>query len=522
MFIPAKGVDFRVFLDALHSQLRFDWYLQVGSQTGRSLAMSRSPTIAVDPLFRFKYDVAGNKPHLHLYQTTSDNFFAAGYLKAMNAKPGFSFLDGMHLFEYLLRDFINTEAAGTRQSVIALHDCCPFGHGMTTRDLDNLPKGPWTGDVWKLIPILKEYRPDLKVEVLYCAPTGLVMVSNLNPKSQVLTKAHDEILARFTDLTLLDFGVEKFYNSFEYVDAVGYANEGFLTLRPAATEVFPPEKPLTGPPLPVPVEPVNMQKISVHNVDLYAGHRVLRDFCHDLARCITAPLSQPVDVYVGVHLVDRPFSTGNFRVGIQTEQYLDRNGQPMWRIPKERFRARHATFYDVLLEFSADNAPAYDFLPEELRRNLVFGPHIFPETPMAPDFQPTPPVFFGSMNERRRSRLAELKEKQAIEVAPHGTFGPPLDALIAQQGAVLNLHFRDGEYSEYPRFLKAYLRGKPLMSEPLAPPLQPGLHYFNLDARPTAKQTEKIFKNLASFAAKHSFRGFLQSAIDRAQARKAG
>ncbi|MFM7442753.1 MAG: hypothetical protein ACKO2N_02405, partial [Tabrizicola sp.] len=75
---------------------------------------------------------------------------------------------------------------------------------------------------------------------------------------------------------------------------------------------------------------------------------------------------------------------------------------------------------------------------------------------------------------------------------------------------------------EYPRFLKAYLRGKPLMSEPLAPPLQPDLHYFNLDARPTAKKTEKIFKNLASFAAQHSFQGFLQAAIDRAQGRKAG
>lgn len=522
MFIPAKGLDYRDFLDALHQQLRFDWYLEVGSQTGRSLAKSRSPSIAVDPVFRIKYDIAANKPHLHLYQATSDDFFADGHLKTLKAKPGFSFLDGMHLYEYLLRDFINTEAAGTPHSVIAMHDCCPFGHGMTTRDIDNIPRGPWTGDVWKLIPILQEYRSDLTIQVLDCAPTGLVVVSGLKPKNRVLTEKYEEILSRFTDLTLADYGVEKFYASFTYVDPVKLANDGFQTFRPAARDYIPAEKPLVAPPPPPPAEPVNVQKTTVHNVDLYSGHRVLRDFGYDLARCLTGPLSDSVDVYVGVHSIDRPLDTGRFKIGIQTEQYLDRQGQPMWRIPKERFRARFATFYDVLLDFSADNAPAYDFLPEALRAKLVFGPHIFPESPITPDFQPTPPVFFGALNDRRRGLLAKLQADRPIEVAPHGTFGRPLDALIARQGAVLNLHFRDGTYSEYPRFLKAYLRGKPVQSEPLAPPLRAGTHYFGLAATPTAATTEKLFRNLADFAARHSFPAFLENALDRARLRKAG
>ncbi|KAF0116271.1 MAG: hypothetical protein FD150_441 [Rhodobacteraceae bacterium] len=522
MFIPAKGLDYRDFLDALHQQLRFDWYLEVGSQTGRSLAKSRSPSIAVDPVFRIKYDVAGNKPHLHLYQATSDDFFAAGHLKALKAKPDFSFLDGMHLFEYLLRDFINAEAAGKPTSVIAMHDCCPFGHAMTTRDIDNIPRGAWTGDVWKLIPILQDYRPDLTIQVLDCAPTGLVVVSNLDPKNKALTKAYDKILARYTNLTLADYGVEKYYSSFTYVDPIKLANDGFQTFRPAARDYIPAEKPLVAPEPPPPAEPVNIQKTTVHNVDLYSGHRVLRDFGNDLARCITGPLPEPVDVYVGVHVIDRPLDTGRFKIGIQTEQYLDKTGQPMWRIPKERFRQRHATFYDVLLDFSADNAPAYDFLPEALRAKLVFGPHIFPEGPIAPDFQPTPPVFFGALNDRRRSLLEKLKADRPVEVAPHGTFGRPLDALIAQQGAVLNLHFRDGTYSEYPRFLKAYLRGKPVISEPLAPPLQAGTHYFDLAARPTEVATAQIFRNLATFAAQHSFPAFLADALGRTRLRKAG
>jgi hypothetical protein len=523
MFVPAHGLDYRDFLDALHQQLRFDWYLEIGSQTGRSLAKSRSPSIAVDPQFRIKYDVVGLKPQLHLFQATSDDFFAAGHLKTLKAKPGFSFLDGMHLYEYLLRDFIHTEAAGTTSSVIAMHDCCPFGHAMTTRDIDNIPRGAWTGDVWKLIPILQEYRPDLTLQVLNCSPTGLVVVSDLKPKNRVLTDHYDEIIARFTDLTLADYGVEKFYGSFAYVDAVALGNDGFQTFRPAASEVLPAEKPLVAPPPPPPpAEPVQIQRVSVHNVDLYSGHRVLRDFSHDLARCLTGPLSQPVDVYVGVHVIDRPADTGRFKIGIQTEQFLDSAGQPLWRVPKERFRNRFASFYDVLLDLSALNAPAYDFLSPELRAKLRFGPHIFPAKPVTPDFQPTPPVFFGALNDRRRGLLASLQAERPVEVAPHGTFGRPLDALIARQGAVLNLHFRDGAYAEYPRFLKAYLRGKPVLSEPLAPPLQPGLHYCDLKTQLTVNLAAKIFKNLATFAAEHSFQVFLESAVAAHSKRKAG
>lgn len=523
MFIPAKGLDYRDFLAALHQQLRFGWYLEIGSQTGRSLAKSHSPSVAVDPVFRIKYDVASNKPQLHLFQQTSDDFFAVGQLKTLKAKPDFSFLDGMHLFEYLLRDFINTERAGSATSVIALHDCCPFGHAMTTRDLDNLPRGAWTGDVWKLIPILQEYRPDLTIQVLDCAPTGLVVISNLKPQNRVLGQNYDKIVNQYRDLSLADFGVDRFFASFTYTDARALAHDGFQPFRPACHEYVPADQTLLAATLlPTPTEPVKLRKITAHGVDLYSGHRVLRDFSHDLARCLSGPLSQPVDVYVGVHAVDRPLDTGRFRIGIQTEQFLDSAGKPLWRMPRERFRKRFASHYDILLDLSPLNAPAYDFLAPELRAKLRFGPHVFPATPVAPDFQPTPPVFFGSLNDRRRGLLAQLQADRPIEVAPHGTFGRSLDALIARQGAVLNLHFSDGVYAEYPRILKAYQRGKPLLSEPLSPPLQQGRHYFDLAAEPTPATTEALFRNLADLAANHSFQAFLETSLAESGLRRAG
>ena len=523
MFVAAKGLDYRDFLAALHQQLRFGWYLEIGSQTGRSLAKSHSPSIAVDPVFRIKYDVAGKKPQLHLFQQTSDDFFAAGQLKTLKARPDFSFLDGMHLFEYLLRDFINTERAGSATSVIALHDCCPFGHAMTTRDLDNIPRGAWTGDVWKLIPILQEYRPDLTIQVLDCAPTGLVVVSNLKPQNRVLGQNYDRIVSQYRDLSLADFGVERFFASFTYTDARALAHDGFQPFRPACHEYVPADQTLLAATLlPTPAEPVKLQKISAHGVDLYSGHRVLRDFSRDLARTLSGPLSQPVDVYVGVHAVDLPFETGRFRVGIQTEQFLDSAGKPLWRMPRERFRKRFASHYDILLDLSPLNAPAYDFLAPELRAKLRFGPHVFPSTPVAPDFQPAPPVFFGALNDRRRSLLAQLQADRPIEVTPHGTFGRALDALIARQGAVLNLHFSDGIYAEYPRILKAYQRGKPLLSEPLSPPLQQGRHYFDLAAEPTPATTEALFRNLADLAANHSFQAFLETSLAESGLRRAG
>lgn len=227
MFKRANGMKYVRFMDALHRDVLFDWYLEVGCRTGRIFARSRGKTIAVDPFFRAEQNIIGPKPSLFLFQQTSDDFFDSGVLQALKAKLSFSFLDGMHLFEFLLRDFIGVEKASSANSVIALHDCCPFDLEMTTRDLDNLPKHAWTGDVWKLIPILQTYRPDLKITVLDASPTGLVLVSGLDPKSKVLERAYPKIIKEFADLNLEDFGVERFFDLFDYDDTAAFIASGY-------------------------------------------------------------------------------------------------------------------------------------------------------------------------------------------------------------------------------------------------------------------------------------------------------
>lgn len=226
----ASGQRYTEFFDRLHADLHVDWYMEIGCRAGRSFAPVRSKTIAVDPFFKAETNIIGAKPRLFVFQETSDDFFASGFMKTNKIKLSFSFLDGMHLFEFLLRDFINAEAASLAKGVIAMHDCCPFTERMQTRDLDNLPPGAWTGDVWKIIPILQEYRPDLKITVLGCRPTGLVMVSNLKPASTVLKDNYDEIIRRFTPLDLESHGVAKFYDSFAYTDPQGFADAGYPLL----------------------------------------------------------------------------------------------------------------------------------------------------------------------------------------------------------------------------------------------------------------------------------------------------
>ncbi len=225
-FTRPIGQSYEQFFTRLHANRLFNWYLEIGCRTGTTFQPVRSKTIAIDPYFQVTTNVIQEKPSLLIFQQTSDDFFASGFLKSTGITPDFCFLDGMHLIEFLLRDFINCEAAMTTHGVIAVHDCVPYNLGMTTRDLENLPNGSWTGDVWKLIPILRKYRPDLRVEVLNCAPTGLVLISNLNPTDATLSNNLDTILTEWQERAMEDYGVSTFFDTLDLQDAEAFLTNG--------------------------------------------------------------------------------------------------------------------------------------------------------------------------------------------------------------------------------------------------------------------------------------------------------
>jgi len=236
-FEKLQGLHYPRFLKRLHQQYHFDWYLEIGCRDGRSAAHSRGKSIMVDPYFVTERNVIGAKPALFCFQQTSDAFFASDMLSKLDVQISLAFLDGMHLFEFLLRDILNTEANATSDSVIMLHDCYPQNEEMTTRDHESLNKSAaWAGDVWKVLPILRAYRPEMEITVLDCTPTGIVVLSNLEPRSTVLKDNYDKIVAEYKEIKIADFGVERFADEFPLEPAVEWLTTSPLLKRISLAE----------------------------------------------------------------------------------------------------------------------------------------------------------------------------------------------------------------------------------------------------------------------------------------------
>lgn len=212
-FTANTGTHYLSVMDRLEEVLKPTLYLEIGARSGTSLARRKCSFVAVDPKFVITADVFNDAPQMLFFQQTSDDFFGSGALGGAGLVPDLAFIDGMHLFEYALRDFINCERAMRPGGVICLHDVLPFNYAMTTRDLDYLEvlRRPWAGDVWKVMAVLAEYRPDLTVELLSAAKTGLGVVSRLDPANTVLTDRMDEILARYGELELETMGARAYF-----------------------------------------------------------------------------------------------------------------------------------------------------------------------------------------------------------------------------------------------------------------------------------------------------------------------
>ena len=135
-----------------------------------------------------------------------------------------AFLDGMHHFEFLLRDFINTERCCRTDSLVLMHDCLPANLRMAEREVrihpdeDAETRWQWTGDVWRLLPALEKHRPDLRVIFLDCPPTGLVAITNLDPRSTKLQQAYESVLDEFGAVDLSSYGLKRLWSLFPTLD----------------------------------------------------------------------------------------------------------------------------------------------------------------------------------------------------------------------------------------------------------------------------------------------------------------
>ena len=236
------GEYYEETLVRLHQVLRPKTYMEIGVFAGATLALASCPSIAVDPGFEITdpeiFARILLRPQVSFYRMPSDDFFAAhDPREILKAPVDMAFLDGMHRCEFLLRDFINTEKACKPNSVVMLHDCVPVDDGITDR-VPHRRRGEgeqrsdwWTGDVWRTALLLRRRRPDLAMAVLDASPTGLVIVTNLDPSNRELSGSYQACVRDMLGWHIPEIGIEQLHAELNVEPTSVLAEDDQITAR---------------------------------------------------------------------------------------------------------------------------------------------------------------------------------------------------------------------------------------------------------------------------------------------------
>lgn len=173
-------------LKGLHEVLSPRTYLEIGVNEGSSLTLSRAKSLGVDPDFIVRRPLHCD---LDLVKAKSDEFFTRpDALAHFDGVPvDLAFIDGMHLSEFAVRDFINVERHLAPGGVTVFDDILPRNALEAARVRLT---GAWAGDVYKAVEIVARRRPDLVVVLINTWPTGTAVVVGADPSSEVLDQAY--------------------------------------------------------------------------------------------------------------------------------------------------------------------------------------------------------------------------------------------------------------------------------------------------------------------------------------------
>lgn len=176
------------FLASLHELLKPQVYLEIGVQYGQSLILAEKAQVAIgidpEPLL---FAVPQNQlPNQRVYTMTSDEFFKDMFI----TRPvDLAFIDGSHLVEDAMCDFVNVQKRMRPGGVIVFDDVLPYSQAIATREQ---PPGDWTGDVWKAIGILNymyecEYIKNRPI-LVNTWPTGTMVLLDVEPSLSIPAK----------------------------------------------------------------------------------------------------------------------------------------------------------------------------------------------------------------------------------------------------------------------------------------------------------------------------------------------
>ncbi len=193
-----KGKEnYLVTLSKLHESIVPNFYLEIGVREGRSLCLANCEALGIDPQYDIKVALKSNH---QIFSTTSDRFFESEDISRLDtADIDLAFIDGMHLFEFALRDFINIEKKSSSHTIVVVDDIFPNHVIQSSRQRKSRV---WTGDVWKLAECLSKFRPDLELIYLDTLPTGLLIIVGLNSNNKVLLESYNPIVREYKNMEL--------------------------------------------------------------------------------------------------------------------------------------------------------------------------------------------------------------------------------------------------------------------------------------------------------------------------------
>lgn len=162
------------FLAKLHEMLKPKVYMETGVQTGESLRLAHAAeqAIGIDP-----YPLITQSGNQQIFPMYSREYFADD---SKEPQIDLGFIDGSHLIEDVMIDFLGMARKAHRRTVIVFDDVLPYNQAIASRAMP--PAGDWTGDAWKVIPILRGAIPlhyGVQSKMVNTFPTGLFVVWNL-------------------------------------------------------------------------------------------------------------------------------------------------------------------------------------------------------------------------------------------------------------------------------------------------------------------------------------------------------
>ena len=174
-------------LAQLHTALRPSQYFEIGLRNSASLALALGPAICMEPPAHITASLGAETA---VVVQTSDAYSTAPAIDSL-LSPDLVFINGLRHCEAVLRDFMHAEQYASSTALVVIGDVLPNHPTQAARERRTRV---WTGDVWKLVPLLKRLRPDLTLVALDTAPSGLLLIGGLDPANRVLWDQYNPLV----------------------------------------------------------------------------------------------------------------------------------------------------------------------------------------------------------------------------------------------------------------------------------------------------------------------------------------